>query len=115
MMAFTPARAETYEDRRRYLDLPFAEVGCHDCHAVVRVRKSSSAHTSIQWTAEAVRRCQELGRHERGGSGGAGVLESCPRLGSSIRRAVEEGRLPVGEAGPEASPGRSGEREDGRG
>lgn len=111
MVAFTPARAETYEDRRRYLDSRFAEVGCQDCHALVGVQKSSVAHTSIQWTAEAARWCPELGGLDRG-DGAAPVLRSCPRLGASIRRAVEEGRLPVGEAEPEAAPGPPGARED---
>ena len=93
MVSFTPLRAETLADQRLYLEGRLVEVGCLQCDATVRVRKNSEYHTSIQWSAEAVARCEEFARCNARGE--RVVHESCPRLKDSIERAVKTGRLPM--------------------
>ena len=94
MVSFTPLRPETVADQRLYLEDRLAEVACLDCLAVVRVKKNSEHHTSIQWSSEALASCTELGR--RGTAPGPRqVHESCPRLKASIDTAVREGRLRI--------------------
>lgn len=94
MASFAPLRAETFEDRARYLDAHLVEVACLDCLARVRVRKQSDFHTSIQWSAEAVEACPELHRQRR--EGGIHVPAACARLQDSIRSAVREGTIQIG-------------------
>ncbi len=94
MVSFAPLNPETAEDRARYLGKDLAEVACLDCLAVVRVRKQSDFHTSIQWTQEAVAHCQEFTRARAEGS--HRVQNSCGRLRDSIAAAVREGRLEIG-------------------
>ncbi len=93
MASFTPLREETFADQRLYLEGRMVEVTCVACDATVRVRKNSEYHTSIQWTAEAVARCEVLGRCDTDGE--RAVHESCPRLKGSIEQAVKTGRLPM--------------------
>lgn len=95
MVSFTPLREETLADQRLYLEGRLVEVACGHCEAVVRVRKNSEYHTSIQWTAQAVARCEEFARATA--AGGRAVHESCPRLKASIERAAKTGRVPMGE------------------
>ncbi len=95
MPSYTPLRAETLADQRLYLEGRLVEVACAECAAVVRVRKNSESHTSIQWTADAVARCREFDRRDRAGE--RRVHESCPRLRSSIETAVKTGRLRMGD------------------
>ena len=94
MVSFAPLSQETFEDRQRYLEGHLAEVACLDCLARVRVRKQSEFHTSIQWSAEAVSRCEVFAGTAR--SGRREVHESCPRLKESIEQAVKTGRLTLG-------------------
>ena len=94
MASFTPLREETLADQRLYLDGRMVDVSCGQCDARVRVRKNSEYHTSIQWTEEAVARCEEIGRTSAAGH--LVVRESCPRLKASIELAVKTGRLPMG-------------------
>lgn len=94
MASYTPLRAETLADRRHYLEGRLQEVACAECAALVRVRKNSEPHTSIQWTTEAVARCREFARRDR--DGGRPVHESCPRLRASIEAAVKTGHVRLG-------------------
>lgn len=93
MVSFTPQREETFADQRLYLEGRLVEVGCQQCGAQVRVRKNSEYHTSIQWTADAVARCEEFARSTA--EGDRVVHESCPRLKASIEQAAKTGRLPM--------------------
>ena len=102
MVSFTPLREETFADRRLYLEGRLVDVACQQCDAHVRVRKNSEYHTSIQWTAEAVARCEVLS-----GAGQGRVHESCPRLKASIEQAVKTGRLTLG-AGVDPQDGEPG-------
>jgi hypothetical protein len=95
MVSFTPLRQETLADQRLYLEGRLVDVTCQQCDARVRVRKNSEHHTSIQWSADAVGRCEEFARAEADGS--RPVHESCSRLKASIEQAVKTGRLPMGE------------------
>ena len=95
MGSFSPLREETLADQRLYLEGRLVDVACQQCDAHVRVRKNSEYHTSIQWTADAVARCEEFARTAADGS--RVVHESCPRLKASIEQAVKTGRLPMGE------------------
>jgi len=95
-MAFSaPTRAETVQDQRLYTQARLTDVACQDCLARVRVKKNSEHHTSIQWDAEAVGRCQAFARLASG-PGGRPVQESCPRLAASIETAVREGAIVIG-------------------
>ena len=94
MTSFAPLNAETLEDRRRYLEGHLVDVACLDCLAVVRVRKQSEFHTSIQWDDESSAQCSELNRARV--ENPHRVAAACGRLSASIRSAVREGRLPIG-------------------
>ena len=92
MASFTPTLEETFEDQKRYLEGHLVDVACLDCLATVKVRKNSEPHTSIQWTSEAVAHCTEFAR--RGPD--RPMMESCPRLKTSIEAAVRDGAVDVG-------------------
>jgi len=94
MPSFVPTSPDTLEEERRYTSAGLVEVECLDCLAKVAVKKNSDHHTSIQWTAEAVGACSELGR--RRASGSRDGLRGCPRLLASIDAAVRDGQIPVG-------------------
>ena len=79
---------DTAADRRTYLESGLSEVACGRCGARVLVRKSSTEHTSIQWTAQAQRRCPAFE-----------VRTGGPDLRRNIGAAVADGRLPVGDEG----------------
>jgi len=95
MASFVPTRPETLEDQRLYTSARLTEVACLDCLATVGAKKNSDHHTSIQWSAEAVRACPEFTRMT-GSPDGRPVHRGCPRMAASIDAAVREGRLPVG-------------------
>lgn len=82
----------TQRDRDRYLTSGLATVDCRFCHVAVRVKKIGPAHTSVQWTTEAVQRCAFFSEIRAGGGDSARV-RACPRLTDSIRHAVAEGCL----------------------
>ena len=94
MVSYTPLREETLADQRLYLEGRMAEVSCGECAARVLVRKHSEFHTSIQWSADAVARCEVFAR--TADAGARVVHESCPRLRESIEQAVKTGRLTLG-------------------
>jgi hypothetical protein len=95
MASFAPTSDETLEDQRLYTQARLTEVACLDCLAKVGVKKNSEHHTSIQWHADSLSQCAEFRKME-GEPGGRHVYASCPRLGSSIERAVAEGELEIG-------------------
>jgi hypothetical protein len=85
-------RPETVADQRAYLEGGLRELSCDGCGALVRVKKSSPQHTSIQWTTRAVRECAEFTTRVALGETTA-LVESCTTLRESIDQAVREGRL----------------------
>ncbi|HEY7225626.1 MAG TPA: hypothetical protein VH561_18785 [Micromonosporaceae bacterium] len=87
-------RPQTLEDRRRYLEGWLADLACDHCGVVVRVKKNSGEHTSVQWTVAAAARCDEFAMH-RGTGLTSALVPACGRLRASIDRAVAVGRLCV--------------------
>src|SRR6266436_3084570 len=72
----------------------FTDVECGRCGAVVEVAKFSLAHTSVQWTAEAVLACAEFSASVAAG-GSSALIATCASLRASIDAAVADGRLAV--------------------
>ncbi len=66
-------------------------VECTRCGAAVLAAKFSPQHTSVQWTAAAVRACWEFGAADRPSP----LVEGCASLRDSIDGAVAAGRLEV--------------------
>ncbi|MCZ0728566.1 hypothetical protein [Mycolicibacterium iranicum] len=95
-------RESTDRDRQRYLTSGLASVDCRFCHVTVQVKKLGPAHTSVQWTADATRRCAHFSEIRDAG-GDPARSRSCPRLADSIRHAVAEGCLEEYSSAP--SPG----------
>jgi len=87
--------AATAADRRAQLDDGLADLDCGHCGGLVRVKKNSLAHTSIQWTADAVRRCSAFT-----------AREGCPHLRRDVDAAVVDGWLEVPEDPAEVPEGR---------
>jgi hypothetical protein len=78
-------------DERRASPQP---VECARCGATVVVVKFSPQHTSVQWTAAAVRCCAEFRERAAEGTRSA-QIEGCATLRDSIDAAVASGRLAV--------------------
>jgi hypothetical protein len=70
------------------------EIDCDRCGAEVLVAKFSPEHTSVQWSAAAVRKCPEFGAKVAAGEQTA-LIDGCASLRMSIDRAVLAGRLDV--------------------
>jgi hypothetical protein len=66
-------------------------VECARCGTVVLAVKFSPQHTSVQWTAAAVRTCWEFDAADRPSA----LVEGCGSLRDSIDGAVASGRLEV--------------------
>ncbi|MBM7458317.1 hypothetical protein JOE26_000992 [Rhodococcus coprophilus] len=77
---------------------------CVECSAQVLVQKNSWEHTSIQWNADARRRCPQVqdgaGRDGRPGA----PLMACSRLAETITRAAASGVLDVYDDAPVPAP-----------
>jgi hypothetical protein len=76
--------AATAADRREYLEQGLRELDCLHCAGRVLVKKNSLAHTSIEWTADAMHSCDAFTAHA-----------GCPQLLRSIEHAITAGRLQV--------------------
>ena len=95
-------REATARDRDRYLTSGLVSVDCRFCHVAVDVKKLGPAHTSVQWNAEATRRCAYFNDIREAG-GDPARERSCPKLAGSIKHAVAEGCLEEMSSAP--SPG----------
>ena len=85
-------REVTQRDRERYLTSGLVSVDCRFCHVSVCVKKLGPAHTSVQWSSEATRRCAFFTEVRESG-GEPARARSCPKLADSIKHAVAEGCL----------------------
>jgi hypothetical protein len=85
-----PSAAYPVDER----DAGFSPVECARCGAAVQVAKFSPQHTSVQWSAAAVRACAEFGARAAAGEQTA-LIDTCASLRASIDRAVLDGRLEV--------------------
>jgi hypothetical protein len=92
-------REATLRDRERYLTSGLVSVDCRFCHSVVQVKKLGPAHTSVQWNAEASRRCAYFTEIRQSG-GESARARTCPRLADSIKHAVAEGCLEEASSAP---------------
>jgi hypothetical protein len=72
----------------------YVDVECGRCGAEVEVAKFSMAHTSVQWTAEAVLTCAEFSASVAAG-GSSALIATCVSLRASIDAAVTDGRVEV--------------------
>jgi hypothetical protein len=80
----------------RLADSPMVPVACSRCGACVLARKSSWNQTTVQWNAEASRRCLERRDAENlAAHSGRGLFLACSALSGSILAAVHNGDLPV--------------------
>jgi hypothetical protein len=86
------SRPETLADQRLYLEDGLRQLSCRGCGALVRVKKTSPQHTSIQWSTQAVRECAEFAARVALGETTA-LVDGCATLRETIERAVREGRL----------------------
>jgi hypothetical protein len=92
-----PGREATRADHFEYLEAGLTPLACGHCGAVVRVRKNSPKHTSIQWTRSAEQMCPFLAARP-GSRGQTAVADGCDRLREEIRAAADDGRLPTGDS-----------------
>jgi hypothetical protein len=76
----------------------FACVECGRCGAAVLAAKFSPQHTSVQWSAAAVRACWEFAASSALGRPSA-LVEGCGSLREAIDLAVASGRLEVAPPG----------------
>lgn len=72
-------------------DGTFADVACGRCGAVVGVRKSSAAQTSVQWRGESTAVCKELAAARQHPA----LVPRCEALTAAIDDAVRAGLVPV--------------------
>jgi len=84
-------RSPRRDDERR---AAFCPVECARCGAAVLAAKFSPQHTSVQWSAAAVRECSEFSASVALGRPSA-LVEGCGSLRDSIDAAVAAGRLEV--------------------
>jgi hypothetical protein len=87
-MSVNGARPSRHLDERLGAASP---VECARCGAAVLAVKFSPQHTSVQWSAAAVRACREFGAMDRPSA----LVEGCASLRDSIDAAVAAGRLEV--------------------
>ena len=87
-MSVNGSRPPRHLDERHAAASP---VQCARCGAAVLAAKFSPQHTTVQWTAAAVRACQEFGAADRPSA----LVEGCASLRDSIDAAVAAGRLEV--------------------
>lgn len=95
-------REASLRDRERYLTSGLVSVDCRFCHVAVQVKKLGPAHTSVQWNAEASKRCAYFTEIRQSG-GASARAKACPKLADSIKHAVAEGCLEEVSSAP--SPG----------
>lgn len=87
---------KTYVREDNRLDeMPMAPITCRECGARVLARKSSWNQTSVQWNANAAKRCIERGEAERLAGHHRGPFLACSALRDSIEGAVAAGELAI--------------------
>jgi hypothetical protein len=87
-------RESTRTEIREFLTRGLAPVDCHSCGNRVLVRKTSLAHTSVQWTSDPAASCPEFAARVAAGELSARI-DTCPKLRTSIDLAVAEGLIEV--------------------
>jgi hypothetical protein len=90
----TEQSAATRAETREFLTAGLAPVDCHSCANRVLVKKTSAAHTSVQWISNPVTSCPEFAARVAAGELTARI-DTCPKLRASIEHAVAEGLVEV--------------------
>ncbi|SOX53982.1 ferredoxin [Mycobacterium ahvazicum] len=75
-------------------EMPMLPVACGNCGAQVLVRKSTWNQTSVQWDADATRRCAQRAEAVSAHAN-RGVFLVCSALRESILDAVRQGELAI--------------------
>ncbi|WP_407688015.1 ferredoxin [Mycobacterium sp. HUMS_1102779] len=78
--------------------MPMVSVACRTCGARVLVRKSSWNQTSVQWDADATKRCAERREADRFAGNRQELFLACSGLRHSIEDAVAAGELTIVQA-----------------
>lgn len=86
--------AATRLEAREFLEAGLRPVDCVSCGTCVRVRKTSAAHTSVQWTCDPAAHCPEFAARVAAGERSARI-DTCPKLRASIELAVAGGLIEV--------------------
>jgi hypothetical protein len=84
----------TRTEIREFLTKGLAPVDCHGCGNRVLVRKTSRAHTSVQWLSDPATSCPEFAVRVSAGELSARI-DTCPKLRASIELAVADGLIEV--------------------
>jgi DNA-directed RNA polymerase subunit RPC12/RpoP len=87
-------RETTRAEIREFLTKGLAPVACHACGNRVLVRKTSLAHTSVEWISDPATSCPEFAARVAAGELTARI-DGCPKLRASIELAVAEGLVEV--------------------
>jgi hypothetical protein len=87
-------RESTRTEIREFLAGGLAPVDCRSCANRVLVRKTSHAHTSVQWTSDPATSCPVFAARVAAGELSARI-DTCPRLRTSIEHALAEGLIEV--------------------
>ena len=86
-------RAEIHD----FLTRGLAGVDCRGCANRVLVRKSSRAHTSVQWISDPATSCPEFAARVAAGELSARI-DTCAELRASIEHAVADGSIEIPDA-----------------
>lgn len=84
----------TLTEIQEFLTRGLAPIDCQACGNRVLVRKTSLAHTSVQWTSDPATSCPEFAARIAAGELSARI-DTCPKLRTSIDLAVAEGLIEV--------------------
>ncbi len=84
----------TLAEIQEFLTRGLARLDCQSCGNLVLVRKTSRAHTSVQWTTDPATSCPEFAARVAAGELSARI-DTCPKLRTSIELAVAEGLIEV--------------------
>lgn len=87
-------RAATRAETREFLEGGLRPVDCRGCATRVLVKKTSRAHTSVQWTVDPATSCPEFAARVASGEQSARI-DGCPKLRDSIAGAVADGLIEV--------------------
>lgn len=80
----------------RLVDGPMRPVTCATCGAEVTARKSSPDQTSVQWTADAVRRCHERSVvRPSSDRPNRQAFAGCSALRDAVRSAAAQGHVEI--------------------
>lgn len=90
-------RESTRAEIHDFLTRGLAAVDCRSCANRVLVRKTSHAHTSVQWISDPATSCPEFAARVAAGELSARI-DTCPKLRASIEHAVADGRIEVPDA-----------------